>query len=206
MNPRKYSSPSAGKPGRSDRDDPLDPDYRRLRYIRYADDFLLGLDGPKEEAEEIKGRLRDFLRDHLKLELSPEKTLVTHGTTESARFLGYEITQRQRPVAKAHGQSVLRIPNQVIEEKIRRYSAHGKPIHRPELINESDLAIIDLYGQEFRGFVQYYAHARNRYWLHRLQWYMRASLLKTLASEAQVHRLEDGRAVRREGHRQGTVW
>jgi group II intron reverse transcriptase/maturase len=159
---------------------PLDPDYRRLHYIRYADDFMLGLDGPKEEAEAIKGRLRDFLRDHLKLELSPEKTLVTHGTTESARFLGYEITRRNTR-GKAHGQSVLSIPNQVVEEKIRRYSAHGRPIHRPELINESDLAIIDLYGQEFRGFAQYYAHARNRFWLNRLQWYMRTSLLKTLA-------------------------
>jgi group II intron reverse transcriptase/maturase len=180
--------------------DPLDPDYRRLRYIRYADDFMLGLDGPKEEAEAIKGRLRDFLRDRLKLELSPEKTLVTHGTTESARFLGYEITRRNAR-GKAHGQSVLRIPNQVIEEKIRRYSAHGKPIHRPELINESDLAIIDLYGQEFRGFVQYYAHARNRYWLNRLQWYMRASLLKTLArkhtSTASKMHLGDGRAGRK---------
>jgi Type II intron maturase len=141
---------------------------------------MLGLDGPKEEAEAIKDRLRDFLRDHLKLELSPKKTLITHGMTESARFLGYEISQCNLH-GRVHGQSVLRIPNQVMEEKICRYAAYGKPTSRPELINESDLAIIDMYGQEFRGFVQYYAHARNRSWLHRLQWYMRTSLLKTLA-------------------------
>src|SRR5258708_6349570 len=58
--------------------DPFDPDYRRLRYIRYADDFMLGFDGPKAEAEIIKVRLQEFLRDNLKLELSPEKTLITH--------------------------------------------------------------------------------------------------------------------------------
>ena len=58
--------------------DHFDPGYRRLRYIRYADDFLLGFAGPREEAEEIKDQLRTFLRDHLKLELSPEKTLITH--------------------------------------------------------------------------------------------------------------------------------
>jgi hypothetical protein len=51
--------------------DVYDPGYRRLRYIRYADDQLLGFAGPKAEAEQIKKRLTAFLRDHLKLELSP---------------------------------------------------------------------------------------------------------------------------------------
>src|SRR5262249_30872860 len=71
--------------------DPNDPDYRRLRYVRYADDFLLGLAGPRSEAEEIKVRLGEFLRDVLKLELSKTKTLVTHARTETAHFLGYDI-------------------------------------------------------------------------------------------------------------------
>jgi hypothetical protein len=69
--------------------DPYDPEYRRLRYCRYADDFLLGFVGPKEEAEEIKRRLRIFLQEELKLELSEAKTLITHARTETARFLNY---------------------------------------------------------------------------------------------------------------------
>jgi group II intron reverse transcriptase/maturase len=77
--------------------DPFDPNYRRLKYIRYADDFLLGFDGPKEDAEVIKTRLGEFLRDYLKLELSPEKTLITHTKTEKARFLGYEISTWNNP-------------------------------------------------------------------------------------------------------------
>jgi hypothetical protein len=69
-----------------------DSDYRRLRYVRYADDHLLGFVGPRNEAEEIKARLAAFLRDDLKLELSEHKTLITHARTGAANFLGYEIT------------------------------------------------------------------------------------------------------------------
>src|SRR5262249_16957956 len=71
--------------------DPNDPEYRRVRYIRYADDFLLGLIGTKAEAEEIKNRLATFLGTKLHLTLADEKTLITHAQTERARFLGYEI-------------------------------------------------------------------------------------------------------------------
>jgi len=66
--------------------DPCDPGYRRLRYVRYADDTLLGFTGPKAEAEEIKRRLSQFLQDELKLELNQEKTLITHARTERARL------------------------------------------------------------------------------------------------------------------------
>lgn len=68
--------------------DVTDPEYRRLTYVRYADDFLLGFFGPKGEAEDIKLQLAEFLQAQLKLELSKTKTLVTHARTEAARFLG----------------------------------------------------------------------------------------------------------------------
>jgi len=161
--------------------DHFDPSYRRLRYARYADDFLLGLDGPKEDAEVIKTRLGQFLRDHLKLEMSPEKTLITHAKTERARFLGYEISTVRRPRSPIHGNITLSIPSKVIEEKTARYSSKGKPIHRPELANESDFAIIDRYGGEYRGYVEFYSHARNLTQLQLLRWVMQTSMLKTLA-------------------------
>jgi group II intron reverse transcriptase/maturase len=160
--------------------DPMDPDYRRLRYIRYADDFLIGFNGPREEAEEIKARMGEFLRDHLKLELSPEKTLITHAGTEQAQFLGYGITSKGNP-AKSEAQLKLRLPIQKLKEKTARYKQDGKPIHRPELLSESDFAIVEQYGAEYRGIVQYYALATNRHWLNHLHWVMRTSLLKTLA-------------------------
>ncbi|WUX69987.1 hypothetical protein OG627_25730 [Streptomyces sp. NBC_01429] len=67
--------------------DPNDPGYRRLRYIRYADDHLLGFTGPKTEAEQIKQRLARFLREELRLKLSQEKPLITHARTRATRSL-----------------------------------------------------------------------------------------------------------------------
>jgi len=161
--------------------DPMDPAYRRLRYIRYADDFLLGFAGPKDEAEEIKRRIGEFLRDHLKLEMSPEKTKITHGRDEKARFLGYDITVRNVPAMS--GIITLLVPAQKIEEQVAKYMRDGKAIHRPELRSNSDYTIISLYGSEYRGFVQYYAFAKNRFWLDRLRRGMEVSMLKTLAAK-----------------------
>ena len=112
-----------------------DPDYRRLNYVRYADDFLLGFIGPKSEAEAIKQQLRKFLREELKLELSEEKTLLTHARSEAARFLGYEVTtlhdDRTRTKRTTNGNGTetmcrsinsgigLRVPHEVIETNVR---------------------------------------------------------------------------------------
>src|SRR5262249_40269117 len=71
--------------------DPLDEGYRRLRYVRYADDFLLGFVGPASEARAVRDRIGEFLAEKLKLTLSAEKTLITHAGDDKARFLGYEI-------------------------------------------------------------------------------------------------------------------
>src|SRR5439155_14751265 len=84
-----------------------DPNYRRLKYVRYADDFLLGFIGPKSEAEEIKQHLRKFLQEELKLELSEEKTLITHARSEAARFLGYQI----RTIQENTQQTVRKVRN-----------------------------------------------------------------------------------------------
>ncbi len=67
------------------------PAYRRLRYNRYADDFLLGFVGPKKEANDIRQQISEFLKRELKLTLSAEKTLITHAGDEKAKFLGHEI-------------------------------------------------------------------------------------------------------------------
>lgn len=168
--------------------DPSDPDYRRLRYIRYADDFLLGFAGPKVEAEEIKEELRKFLQEKLKLELSEEKTLITHAVNEAARFLGYEVvvhhcdTRKDRKGQRSiNGGIGLRLPLNVLEAKCSQYKSDGKPIQRTELINDSDYTIVTLYQSEYRGIVQYYLLADNVGWLTKLHWVMQVSLIKTLA-------------------------
>ena len=167
--------------------DPNDPGYRRLRYVRYADDILLGFAGPRSEAEEIKRRLGQFLHEELALELSESKTLITHARSSAARFLGYEIIVQHddRKITGGHrsvnGGIRLGVPREVIATKCARYMQRGKPERRPELMNVQDHAIISQYGAEYRGIVQYYLLAGDVYRLDRLRWVMVTSLLKTLA-------------------------
>jgi group II intron reverse transcriptase/maturase len=164
--------------------DPQDPAYRRLRYVRYADDILLGFSGPKREAEEIKRRLAAFLREDLKLELSPEKTLITHARTQAARFLGYEITIGHDDSRRAiNGMVKLRVPLQVVREKCAPHMKRGKPAARSQIKNDDDHIIVATFGAEYRGIVQYYLLAGDVYRLNRLHWVMRTALLKTLASK-----------------------
>ncbi len=169
--------------------DPVDPGYRRLRYVRYADDVLLGFTGPKAEAEEVKRRLAQFLQEDLKLELSETKTLITHARTSRARFLGYEIATQHNNRTITNGRRAvngairLHLPRDVITAKCSRYTGRGKPARRPELMNETDHAIISRYGSEYRGIVQYYLLASDVSRLSRLQWTMETSLLKTLAGK-----------------------
>ena len=169
--------------------DPQDPGYRRLRYCRYADDHLLGFTGPKAEAEEIKQRLGQFLRDELRLELSEEKTLITHARTSAARFLNYEITVRQNDQAITNGQRSsngtvrLRVPAKVIKAKCAHYMKRGQPARRTQVMNMDDYTIVSIYGAEYRGTVQYYLLASDVYRLNRLNWVMETSMLKTLAGK-----------------------
>jgi group II intron reverse transcriptase/maturase len=177
--------------------DTNDPDYRRLKYVRYADDFLLGFVGPRSEAEEIKRELREYLRDELKLELSEEKTLITHAKSEAARFLGYEVTvqhldtkrtqtRRGRDRRSINGRIGLRVPHDVIEAKCHHYLRGGKAVHRAELTMESDFTIVTTYQLEFRGLANYYRLAYNLHRLNRLKQVMEISLTKTLAHKFQV--------------------
>jgi group II intron reverse transcriptase/maturase len=170
--------------------DSADPNYRRLRYIRYADDTLFGFAGPKAEAEEIKQQLKEFLQDTLKLELSESKTLITHAKTEAARFLGYEIVAQQgNDQLDQHGKRCingvigLRVPIDVINARCRLYMKRNKPIHRPALLFESDYTIIDRYQAEYRGVVQYYLLAYNVCRLTKLHFTMERSLTRTLANK-----------------------
>lgn len=169
--------------------DPHDPDYRRLRYCRYADDVLLGFSGPKAEAVQIKRMLGRFLREELKLELSQDKTLITHARTGQARFLGYDLvaqhaddrlTAGRRAINGAIG---LRVPQDAIARKCALYMRHGRPWPRPQMFCDHDYTIIDRYQAEYRGVVQYYLLATNVSHLSRLRWVMETSMLKTLAGK-----------------------
>src|SRR5258706_4076934 len=170
--------------------DPMDPGYRRLRYMRYADDHILGFAGPRAEAEQIKARLAEFLRETLGLELNAAKTLIPHARSQRARFLGYDITVqhcdakltggRQRA---ANGKAALRVPPDVVKAQCARYRQRGKPWHRSRLQNLDDYDIVRIYGAEYAGVVNYYLLAQNVSHLSTLEWHAVTSMLKTLAAK-----------------------
>jgi hypothetical protein len=169
--------------------DPMDPGYRRLRYCRYADDHILGFIGPKAGAEAIKDELAKFLRNELALELSADKTLITHAHTQAARFLGYEITVQHSNSKvtngrrSANGAIALRVPLNVIKAKCAPYRRHGKPWHRPAMQNLDDYDIVQTYAAEYRGIVNYYLLAIDVWRLQTLRWNAETSMLKTLAAK-----------------------
>jgi group II intron reverse transcriptase/maturase len=171
--------------------DPADPGYRRLKYIRYADDHILGFTGPKAEAGEIKAKLARFLRETLGLELNQGKTLITHARTQRARFLGYHITVQHSGTKisngrrSANGKIALKMPPDVITAQCARYRKHGKPWHRARLQNLDDYDIIRAYGAEYRGVVNYYLLAKDAWRLRTLRWNAEVSMLKTLALKHQ---------------------
>jgi group II intron reverse transcriptase/maturase len=169
--------------------DPMDPGYRRLKYIRYADDHILGFIGPKAEAEQIKAGLARFLRETLGLELNQDKTLITHARTQPARFLGYDIivqhcnTRITHGLRSANGKVALRVPPDVVKAQCARYRSRGKPWHRSWLQNLPDYDIVRIYGAEYRGVVNYYLLAQDVARLGTLCWTALTSMLKTLAAK-----------------------
>jgi group II intron reverse transcriptase/maturase len=167
--------------------DPNDPGFRRLHYVRYADDWLLGFTGTRREAEDIKGKVGRFLQYRLKLELSERKTLITHGRTEAVRFLGYEIVvlhddaKRDRNGHRSiNGQIGLKVPMDVIRAKRKPYTRRGKPAAILDRAHDSNFRIVARYQAEFRGIAEYYQLAYNRHRLGSLRYVMERSMTKTL--------------------------
>ena len=169
-----------------------DPDYRRLKYVRYADDFLLGFVGTRHEAETIKQQLADFLKTQLRLELSDDKTLITHARSAAARFLGYHVTVMQDNRKHTNGRRSLngvvslQVPRDVIQAKCQPYVKGGGPAHRNELIHQSDFDIVTQYQSVFRGISNFYRMAHNLRDLAHLRGIMQHSLTRTLAAKLRI--------------------
>ena len=160
--------------------DAMDADFRRLQYVRYADDFLISVIGSKSECETIKADITQFMREQLKLELSDEKTLITHAQ-DKAKFLGYEIFIRKSDAVKRNrdgvlkrdfnGAVVLTLNSAVIQKKLTEYNAlevrniDGKDIWWSKLrrymtpMKPED--ILAQYNAEIRGLYNYYSLAAN---------------------------------------------
>lgn len=180
--------------------DEMDSSYKRLKYVRYADDFLIGVIGSKEDAKRIKEDVKVFLADKLALDLSEEKTLITH-TSKAAKFLGYEIDVTSSNTARRSVNGVMRrafnkrvrlmigrntIKNKLLEERMIEIKIHNgkeqwKPKSKTILVLNDDLEILDRYNSMIRGFVNYYSLANNSYVLSSFGYMLEYSMYKTFA-------------------------
>jgi len=191
---------------------PLDANYKRIQYTRYADDFLIGVIGSKEDAEQVKRDVKAFLQDALKLEMSDTKTKVTH-TGDRARFLGYDITvsrsQNMKKLANGKiqrcqtGVVKLLVPREKWVGKLLEYQAikikineNGKErfvaLHRGKLVNKSDIEILATYNAEVRGLYNYYSIANDAFKIGRFGNVMKYSMYKTFACKykTNVHEIK----------------
>ena len=176
-------------------------DYKKLVYVRYADDWLIGICGDKKDCEAIKKHIGTYLKETLKLELSEEKTFITH-SSERTRFLGYVISIRRSQIVKGYKKSGIKartlnhrvellvplqekIENFLFERGIVLQTTDGKlkPTHRPLLLSHPDREIVEHYNAEIRGICNYYRLAVNHHKLNYFCYLMEYSCLKTLADK-----------------------
>lgn len=178
----------------------MDTNYKRLKYVRYADDFIIGIIGSKEEVRKIKDDVAKYLQEELKLELSEDKTLITH-SEKPALFLGYEISVWKSNFIKRTKSGYLSrtvnkivrlgIPKNMIKHKLLEYDAvemkyhdgveRWKPKARSILVNNESLEILYRYNAEIRGLYNYYALANNCSNLNSFKYIMEYSMYKTFA-------------------------
>lgn len=178
------------------------PEFERLHYVRYADDFILGYIGTKEGSQTIYDSIVSFIKENLKLEISKEKSRISFAS-EGLLFLGYDISMSKisdsktkfvnsngtEVTRKRHiGKPVFKVP---VEKAIKFIEKRGygsyvenTSTHRPYLQNFEEIEIIKHYNSELRGLIQYYKHAVNcKSIIGKVQWLWQYSLLKTLASK-----------------------
>lgn len=201
--------------------DPMDKNYRRMKYVRYADDFVIGIAGSKQEAKEIKKVVKDFLNERLQLELSEEKTVITH-LENGVPFLGYEfrlwkqqkVTRVQyknlsHPMKKRTLSGAIKLV--VPQSKIHAFAIKNgygnlddfKITHRKSLINNSELEVLMTYNAELRGIANYYKLANNYHHLDKLFYLAESSFIKTIANKRRSTSRKVATSMRK--HQQGRI-
>jgi len=181
----------------------IEPEYKRLQYNRYADDFVVGVIGSKADAERVKSDIKEFLSDRLKLTLSDEKTKVTH-SGEMVRYLGYDFTisrsldkkrRKDGALYRAwYGKVGLYVPYDKWVGKLREYKAFKivkdqagkekwKAMHRGTLMNRPEMDIVSKFNSEIRGIYNFYRLADNVSVLNKFYFIMENSMLKTFAAK-----------------------
>ena len=155
----------------------VDSKYRRLRYVRYADDFIIGVIGTRKEAESVMLQVKEYINNVLLLEVSEEKTCIADAN-DGVRFLGYDIktytSTKTTKIAWGKGTCNRRTISEKMQlhipsEKMFQYASKNgygdmaifRPKSRPALLRRSDVEILMTYNAEMRGLANYYSLAQG---------------------------------------------
>lgn len=169
----------------------------RLHYVRYADDFILGFIGTKQDAYEIYNEINNFIITNLKLELSESKSRVTD--TTGVEFLGYRISRQpyngqsitdrnDTKVRRHNNRLIFKVGTETAIEIVKKKNygdfVNNISTHRSYLMNFDDIEIVKQYNAEIRGIFNYYKYASNaKQVLYRVQWLAHYSMLKTIGGK-----------------------
>jgi group II intron reverse transcriptase/maturase len=155
----------------------------KLYYIRYADDWLIGIWGSKEDSIKVQKRIETFLKTELFLEMSVEKTKITHAGKEKAHFLGYDIysptpkesffekgsvKKRASHVSIYIDAPYTKIKERFIKEKFITVKNDKLLVNAvTHWINYNHAEILDRYNRIIRGYLNYYSHVNNLHIFHK---------------------------------------
>jgi len=178
--------------------DQMDPNFKRLDFIRYADDFVVMVTGSKNESIYIKKNIMEYLKQNCGLQLNDDKTLVTRIADNNWKFLGAEILKlKKNPSFLSTGKSgkmvafrrlLVKAPIDSLLEKLVKTGfvrRNHKGTYLPKLYgpiaNLEHADILNFYNSKARGILNFYSFASNRNKLGRILWYLKASCALTLA-------------------------
>ncbi len=185
---------------------PCDPNYRRLRYVRYADDFIVGFVGGRDELVHIQRQVEGYLNAYLRLDPKFSDSSIKRASKERVRFLGVDVSV---PMYKESAFSTVVRTRNGMEQKfsskrrqgvvklkvdiksiIKRLNSAGfcdklgKPTPRFQLYGMRHGDIINNYNRVKRGFLNYFRFVDNYSRLgFTLQYILIRSCCKLLAAK-----------------------
>jgi group II intron reverse transcriptase/maturase len=183
--------------------DPMDSNFRRLMYVRYADDFVIFVTGTFNESKHIKNNVKEFIKTHCGLDLNDEKTLITN-TREKFTFLGAEIVKLSRTGylssakpgvrRRIHPRIQVKAPISKLVETLKlngfiRTNRLGKhiPCAYTKITNLPHSTILQFYNAKLRGLYNFYSFASNYNKLRYIVYLLQFSCAYTLARKLKIN-------------------
>lgn len=162
--------------------DPMDPTFKRLKYVRYVDDFVILIIGSHEDATKIRAKVKDFLIDNCGLVLNVDKTVISNIRKPGFKFLGADC--RRADMTKNHvirlkrdvsvrattrlrvNIDLKKVYNKLVSTGVAKWDENNKMVPRGTaknaLINLSHADIVAFYNSKIRGLLSFYSFAGNR--------------------------------------------